>query len=217
MDTGLNAVQFDSLVAMLNQDDLWQKSVDLRRLFAAVDVLGVSDYVRFAPYIVRGLDYYTGTVFEAWDRDNEFRAILGGGRYGNLVEAVGGTPISGVGFAMGDVVIPLVLAKFDCLPALADLSSPPVLVTVFNEETKLPAIQLAAELRESGLSVAVYPRVDKLRKQLKYADRLMAPAVIIVGPDELEQNQVTIKDLRSRTQQTLPRSEVGAAIRTLLG
>ena len=73
---------------------------------------------------------------------------------------------------------------------------------------KLQAIQLAAELRASGIPVAVYPKADKLRKQLKYADRIMAPAVIIAGPDELVQNQVTIKDLRNRTQQTLPRSEV---------
>lgn len=216
LDTGLNATQFDSLVLMLSQDDLWQKSDDLRRLFAVLKVLGIVDYVRFAPYIVRGLDYYTGTVFEAWDKDGEFRAILGGGRYGNLVEAVGGTPISGVGFAMGDVVIPLVLEKFGCLPAPEILMNPPVLVTIFNEETKLPAIQLAAELRASGIAVAVYPRVDKLRKQLKYADRLMAPAVIIAGPDELAQNQVTVKDLRNRDQQTLPRSEVSAFIRTLL-
>ena len=123
--SGSSASQFDRLVQMLSQEDLWQKSDDLRRLFAVVEVLGVSDYVRFAPYIVRGLDYYTGTVFEAWDKDGEFRAILGGGRYGNLVEAVGGEPLSGIGFAMGDVVIPLVLEKFGCLPAPEELHACP--------------------------------------------------------------------------------------------
>ncbi len=216
LETGLSASQFDRLVQMLSQEDLWQKSDDLRRLFAVVEVLGVSDYVRFAPYVVRGLDYYTGTVFEAWDKDGEFRAILGGGRYGNLVEAVGGEPLSGIGFAMGDVVIPLVLEKFGCLPAPEELLPAPVMVTIFDEESKLQAIQLAAELRVSGIQVAVYPKADKLRKQLKYADRIMAPAVIIAGPDELVQNQVTIKDLRNRTQQTLPRSAVLPFIRTLL-
>ena len=135
LEMGLSEVVFGLLTAMLDQEDLWQKSADLRQLFAALEVMGVSDYVRFAPYIVRGLDYYTGTVFEAWDQDGKFRAILGGGRYGNLVEAVGGTPVSGVGFAMGDVVIPLVLEKFNCLPTSSELSKPPVLITIFSEET----------------------------------------------------------------------------------
>jgi histidyl-tRNA synthetase len=216
LDTGLNVGQFERLVAVLSQDDLWQNSADLRQLFAVLEVLGVRDYVRFAPYIVRGLDYYTGTVFEAWDRDNEFRAIFGGGRYGNLVEAVGGTVVSGVGFAMGDVVIPLVLEKFGHLPTSETLNQPPILVTMFDEETKLQAIQLTAELRASGFAVALYPRVDKLRKQLKYADRLMAPAVIIAGPDELAQDQLTLKDLRNRTQLTIPRSEVRSALRKIL-
>ena len=216
VETGLNPAQIMQLVAMLDQEELWQKSDDLRQLFAVLEILGVRHYVRFAPYIVRGLDYYTGTVFEAWDCDKKFRAILGGGRYGNLVEAVGGAPVSGVGFAMGDVVLPLVLAKFNCLPAPDDLIQPPVLVTVFDEQTKLQSIQLAAEIRSAGIPTAVYPRVDRLRKQLKYADRLGSLAVIIAGPDELAQNQVTVKNLRTRTQQTLSRDGVITAIRTLL-
>ena len=216
VEIGLNSAQIMQLVAMLDQEELWQKSDDLRQLFAVLEILGVRHYVRFAPYIVRGLDYYTGTVFEAWDCDKKFRAILGGGRYGNLVEAVGGAPVSGVGFAMGDVVLPLVLAKFNCLPAPDDLIQSPVLVTVFDEQTKLQSIQLAAEIRSAGIPTAVYPRVDKLRKQLKYADRLGSPAVIIAGPDELAQNQVTVKNLRTRTQQTLSRDGVITAIRTLL-
>jgi histidyl-tRNA synthetase len=216
LDNGLSTQQFQRLVAMLEQEDLWKKSDDLCQLFAVLDILGVSDYVRFAPYIVRGLDYYTGTVFEAWDRDNEFRAILGGGRYGNLVEAVGGIPVSGVGFAMGDVVLPLVLKKFNRLPSAEDLIVPPVMVTIFDEQTKLEAIQLASEIRATGISTAVYPRADKLRKQLKYADRIKSPVVIITGPDELAKGQVTIKDLRNRTQQTLLRGEMIAAVGTLL-
>jgi histidyl-tRNA synthetase len=71
-------------------------------------------------------------------------------------------------------------------------------------------------LREGGINVAVYPRADKLRKQLKYADRIGSPVVIIAGPDEVAQNQVTIKDLRKRIQQTLPRPEARTFIRTLL-
>src|SRR5205814_6102953 len=104
-EIGLEPVQFEKLVEMLENVEIWKKSEELRRLFAAVEVLGASSYVRFAPHIVRGLDYYTGTVFEAWDQDGEFRAILGGGRYDDLVADVGGKPVKGIGFAMGDMVI----------------------------------------------------------------------------------------------------------------
>jgi histidyl-tRNA synthetase len=216
MEVGLDLLQFKKLKTMLDKDDLWQNSADLCQLFDVVDVLGVREYVRFAPYIVRGLDYYTDTVFEAWDTDGEFRAILGGGRYGNLVQAVGGEPISGVGFAMGDVVLPLVLQKFNCLPAPEALLQQPVLVTVFDAETNLESIRLASEIRKAGIPAAVYPCADKLRKQLKYADRIKAPAVVIAGPDELAQNQVTIKDLRNRTQQTLSRDKFIPAVRTVI-
>ena len=74
------------------------------RFFEIVDSLGIRPYVRYAPHIIRGLDYYTGTVFEVWDRDGEFRAILGGGRYDNLVSDVGGDPLPAVGFAMGGLL-----------------------------------------------------------------------------------------------------------------
>ena len=90
------------------------------------------------------------------------------------------------------------------------------MVTVFDEQTKLQAIELAGEIRAAGIPTAVYPRADKLRKQLKYADRLKSPVVVIAGPDELAQNQVTIKDLKNRSQQALSRAEVISAIRKLL-
>ena len=133
-DLGLDSTRIDGLRLILDDFDLWKKSDDLRRTFEILDSLGVSDYVRYAPNIIRGLDYYTGTVFEAWDLDGEFRAILGGGRYDNLVSDVGGEPLPATGFAMGDLVISLVLEKFDCLPPDPGASPAAVLVTVFNEE-----------------------------------------------------------------------------------
>ena len=90
------------------------------RLFAALEALGVKEYVKFDPNIMRGLLYYTGTVFEAFETSGSFkRAILGGGRYDNLLADVGGNPLSGVGFAMGDVVIGIVLKENGLLPDFA--------------------------------------------------------------------------------------------------
>ncbi|MBN1877471.1 MAG: histidine--tRNA ligase [Anaerolineae bacterium] len=216
-ELGLDDVQFNGIIAMLENEDLWQKSEELQRFFAAIDTFGVADYIHFAPHIIRGLDYYTGTVFEAWDQDGEFRAILGGGRYDNLVAAVGGDPLPGVGFAMGDVVISLVLEKFGCIPSASELAPAPVLVTVFDETTLLPSLQFATELRQGGLSVAVYPQTDKLGKQLKYAGRIASPIAVIMGPDEVTQGVVTVKNLRDRTQYTLARSEAAQKISHLLG
>jgi histidyl-tRNA synthetase len=215
-ELGIARAQFDGLVAMLADETLWQQSEELRRVFAAVQAFGVADYVRFAPYVIRGLDYYTGTVFEAWDQDGEFRAILGGGRYDNLVADVGGDPVAGVGFAMGDVVVSLVLDKFGCIPSADELARAPVLVTILDEQMMQPALQLATALRQQGLSVACYPLADRLRKQLRYADRIRAPVVVIIGPDELAQDVVTVRDLRTRAQQAVARADAAETIRGML-
>ncbi|PKN83286.1 MAG: histidine--tRNA ligase, partial [Chloroflexi bacterium HGW-Chloroflexi-8] len=103
-EIGLNDEQFQKLKKILAEKSLWKKSNELVKLFSLVDSLGLSDFVVYDPQIIRGLDYYTGIVFEARDVDREGRAILGGGHYGNLVGDVGGDVLPGVGFAMGDVM-----------------------------------------------------------------------------------------------------------------
>lgn len=215
-ELGLSDTQFAGLITILSDHALWKKSEELRRLFAALEVIGAADYVAYAPHVIRGLDYYTGTVFEAWDRDGEFRAILGGGRYDNLVGAVGGEALPGVGFAMGDVVATLVLKKFGCLPEPGRLLPAPVLITVFDASTLLESYALAAELRQTGLSVACYPEPAKLARQLKFADRLGSVIALVLGPDEISSGQVAIKDLRTGEQHSLPRASAPAAIAQLL-
>ncbi len=112
LELGLTQTQLDGLKDILGNFDLWKKNDELTRLFAALEVLGVKDYVKFDPNIMRGLLYYTGTVFEAFDTSGSLkRAIFGGGRYDNLLADVGGQPLSGVGFAMGDVVIGIILQE----------------------------------------------------------------------------------------------------------
>jgi histidyl-tRNA synthetase len=213
---GLSASQVEGIKDMMGDPHLWQSSAELRGLFAALEAMGVASYVRYAPEIVRGLDYYTGTVFEVGDVDGEFRAILGGGRYDNLVADVGGEPLSGIGFAMGDVVISLVLEKYQRIPPTARLAPPLTLVTVFDETTMLASMQLAHELRQHGLNAASYPQVTRLDKQLKYADRVAAAAVVILGPEELQSGALTIKDLSARGQQTISRADAPQAIRGIL-
>jgi histidyl-tRNA synthetase len=215
-EVGLSEDQFEGLKAILADEGLWQKSAEMQRFFSAITALGVGDYVRYAPHIIRGLEYYTGTVFECWDADGEFRAILGGGRYDNLVGDVGGDPLPGVGFAMGDLVISLVLQKFDCLPEGLGASPAEVLVTLFNEESMVDSLRLAAALRQAGLKTAIYPEPAKLGKQLKYADRMGMRSAAVLGPDELAAGLVAIKDLRDGSQQVVGREAAAGLIRHLL-
>lgn len=212
---GLTRDQFNGIQNILKNDELWKQSPNLVRFFAALEAMGVQDYVRFDAQIIRGLDYYTGIVFEAKDRDKEGRSILGGGHYGNLVGDVGGDPLPGVGFAMGDVMAVLVLEKYGCLPEMA-ISPAPVMVTIFDEERLPGALRLAAELRSGGLNVFTYPDPIKLQKQFKYADRMGAKLVVIVGPDEEAKQLVTIKDLKNRTQETVSRETAVAKLREML-
>ncbi|MBN1149581.1 MAG: histidine--tRNA ligase [Anaerolineales bacterium] len=215
-DLGLSAAQFEGLKAVLADEALWRKSDEMVRFFEIVDSLGIRPYVRYAPQIIRGLDYYTGTVFEVWDRDGEFRAILGGGRYDNLVSDVGGEPLPAVGFAMGDVVVGLVLEKFGCLPQNVGRSPAAVLVTVFDEGLAADSFRLAAELRQAGLKVACYPEAAKLGKQFKYGDRMGMRVAVVLGPEEKAGGQVAIKDLRSGEQAAYPRAEASKIIQRML-
>ncbi len=216
LELGLDASQFEGLQRLLADDQLWQKSPELVRTFAALEALGVREYVRYAPHVIRGLDYYTGTVFEAWDQQGEFRAVLGGGRYDNLVGEVGGDQLPGVGFAMGDVVATLVLKKYGVVPDPGTLSPAPILVTVFDESTLLESFKLAAELRQAGLPAACYPEAAKLGRQLKFADRIGAKLAVVLGPDEITAGKVAVKDLRLGQQAIVDRPTAVSHLRQLL-
>lgn len=211
IDVGLSEVQVKGLLELLNNEDLWRDSDELIAFFDLIQTLGVEDYVSYNPKVIRGLDYYTGTVFEAFELGGESRAILGGGRYDNLVADVGGMRMPGVGFAMGDVVMELVLRDAGVIPErLGD--RPQVIVTVFDETTLNESMKAAAEIRQSGYRVVVYPEADKLGKQFKYADRLDMPVAVILGPDELKVGEAAVKNLKTRQQVTVPRDELAAQI-----
>jgi len=215
VETGLTTSQVDGLLALLMDNDLWRNSGELIEFFELIKTFGVEDYVAYNPKVIRGLDYYTGTVFEAYELGGQSRAILGGGRYDNLVADVGGNPLPGVGFAMGDVVIELVLQDAGVIPSgLGDQAQ--VIVTVFDENTLLNSLALAAEIRDAGFRVVHYPEADRLGKQFKFADKLNIPVAVILGPDELNKRQVAVKNLKTREQVVVDRHELPAQIEKFL-
>ncbi len=217
LDLGLDQSQFEGIQKLLTTKDLWKKSDELTRFFAAVDALGVSDYVSYSPRIIRGLDYYTGTVVEAQSISADVRrSIAGGGRYDNLLADVGGDPLAGVGFAMGDMVLSVILEEFGLLPQNRDSSPAQVMITVFDQETQLASYQLGAELRSAGLDVYSYPVADKLGKQFRHAERIGAKIALVLGPDEIKAGQVAVKDLSTREQKAVNRKEIVKVILGLL-
>ncbi len=203
---GLTEEQLLAIRSLLGNRELWRESAQMKELFTMLEVLGVADYIAYEPKIIRGLDYYTGTVFEAQAVNGEFRAILGGGHYANLVGDVGGSPLPGVGFAMGDVVIMLVLEAFGLLPA--DLVNPETLfVTVFSEETLAESLRLSGQLRAAGFRV-IQAEPEKLAKQFKYADRLGLRRALVLGPEEIEGQKVVVKDLQTYEQVSVEREKL---------
>ncbi len=214
IDGGMTAEKIDALVALLDNKDLWKESDELKEIFALLDKMGIGDYFAYDPEVIRGLLYYTGTVFEARDLSKDGRAILGGGRYENLVNEVGGDPLSGVGFAMGDVMIRVVLEKYGLYPELK-VQPADVMVTCFDAASLADSYAIAMKLREAGLNVSCYPEAVKLDKQIKYANKIGIKALVIAGPDELAAGKVTVKNLVARTQQTVGRAEAADLLKGL--
>jgi histidyl-tRNA synthetase len=216
LEIGLTQSQLDGLKRVLGNNDLWKKSDELTRLFAALEALGVSDYIRFDPNIMRGLLYYTGTVFEAFDVSGSLkRAILGGGRYDNLLADVGGQPLPGMGFAMGDVVIGIILQEANLLPEF-NATPAQVLVTVFDEKLSVDSYRLAAELRNADVNTMVYPEPAKLQKQFKFADKMRMKVVLVLGPDEARKGQVVVKNLSNGEQVQVTPDALAQAVKGLL-
>lgn len=214
---GLTTALLAAIESMLRDEELWKQSDELKRFFEAIEALGLRQYVRFDPSIIRGLLYYTGTVFEAWEVGGDVkRSILGGGRYDNLLEDVGGTSLSATGFAMGDVVITLLLEKYGLLPRDLKVYPADILVTAFDQAGLRGSMALAAELRNSGLNVACYTEADKLPRQFKYADRIGARLALVLGPDEVAAGTVTVKDLSDGSQEAVGRSSLAGYCRRRL-
>ncbi len=211
----MTETQVDQLQALLNNNDLWQESEELVAFFDLLESFGIQEYVQYNPKVIRGLDYYTGTVFEAFELGGKGRAIFGGGRYDNLVADVGGNALSGVGFAMGDVVVELVLQDAGVIPT--DLGEKPqVLVTVFDEATLPESLKAAATLREAGLRTVIFPEAEKMGKQFKFADKLDIPVAVILGPDEVAAGQVAVKNLKTREQEVVARENLAAEVEKFL-
>ncbi|TET98251.1 MAG: histidine--tRNA ligase [Anaerolineales bacterium] len=215
LESGLTEDQIKDLVNVLEDLEAWKSSPDMLQYFKAAKALGAEEYLDYDPTVIRGLDYYTGMVYEARDVKGNHRSILGGGRYDDLVSVVGGDLIPATGFAMGDIVFELVLDENGVKPDLR-VSPADILITSFEESSESVSIQIATELREAGYRVEWYPEPVRLQRQLKYANRNEIPLVLIIGPDEMEAGKVSLKNMVSGEQETFSRSDLRSRIKAQL-
>ena len=167
-----------------------------------LEAMELGGYLRFDFTVVRGLAYYTGIVFEIFDRAGEMRAICGGGRYDRLLELVGGEPLPAVGFGMGDVVLGELLKDRGTLPAAAPACDDYV-IWVQPAQRSL-GMKVARGLRREGRAVLYGLSPRALGKQLRSAARTGAARALIIGPDEAASGTVTVRDLASGRQETVP-------------
>ena len=162
----------------------------------------IQDWILFDASVVRGLAYYTGIVFEAFDRKGELRAIAGGGRYDKLLETFGGEPTPAAGFGFGDAVVVELLKERNVLPSF-DSSGVDTVVFALSPEQYSAAIKVASTLRACGQSVDVILENKKPKWVFKHADRIGARFCAVIGADELEKGEVAIKNLDAGEQTSI--------------
>ena len=168
--------------------------------------LGYGEYMEFDPGIVRGFDYYTGFVFEIFDRHPENRrSLFGGGRYDRLVGLFGKENVPAVGFGLGDVTLQNFLESHSLMAAVAERGG--AFVVMFSDEMAGSVLALASQLRQAGIPVEVaLEPTKKLGKQFELADRKGHRFVLVMGSEELAAGTVRVKDLVSGTQSDVPRA-----------
>ena len=168
---------------------------ELNTLFELIEAYGMSEWVQFDASVVRGLAYYTGSVFEAHDREGKFRAICGGGRYDNLLSTLGGKDLPATGFGFGDMVIMELLAEKGLIPEL--ISGVDDIVLPLNRDLRDIAVRVAASLRLSDRTVDLVLEDKKIKWAFKHAERVGAKRLVLLAPDEWSRKMIKVKDLET--------------------
>jgi histidyl-tRNA synthetase len=193
---------FEEVLSFLKLHNLNEVSENFEAFTELAKNAGLNLYLKYDPTIVRGLDYYTGIVFEIFDKhpDNR-RALSGGGAYANLLQIFNEDPLAGVGLGLGDVTLRDFLEVHNLLPNF-DNPTNDVLVT-FQEDFGLPhALRLATLLRKNGFCVLTALEALKFKKVFPLAEKKGARFVILMGADEISQNKIQLKNLQTKEQTT---------------
>lgn len=205
----------EAALAPFASEKLNTRLADWRKVLGGLGAMGLGDFVSVDLAVVRGLAYYTGFVFEAFDRKGDLRALAGGGRYNDLVKKLGYADLPAVGFAIGDVTTGILLEQRGLAPTF--VNAPDVYAVIGGEKERVAAFADIRALRSAGWRVE-YPLKDvAFGKQFKAAAESGAKLALIYGGDELAKSVVKIRDLTDRSEREVPRDRVAEAVRDALG
>lgn len=210
-------LQIKSLAALehtlgsIGGEKLTARLADWKKLLGNLEAMGLARFVEVDLGVVRGLAYYTGFVFEAFDRKGELRALAGGGRYDDLVQKLGGPALPAVGFAIGDMTFALLLEQRGLMPTLVQV--PDVYCVIGGAAERHAAFGDIHALRAAGYRVDYPLKEVAFGKQFKVAAESGAKIALLYGGDEIAKGVVKLRDLTDRSEREVPRADVVATVR----
>ena len=206
--SGDNAQKLNQLKEVLAVSETGMKGIEeMETVFGYVGRLGIDLTVELDLSLARGLNYYTGAIFEVKARDFAIGSICGGGRYDDLTGIFGMPNTSGVGISFGADRIYDVMTGLDLFPDDTKGTTRALMLNFGGEEERV-SLRLAKNLREAGIACEVYPESAKMKKQMEYANRRAVPWVVIVGSDELASGRATVKNMATGEQQAVAFDEL---------
>jgi len=212
----LNAAILGRMVAFVNDNECGVKGIDELRLIVKFSAAaGFANRIKVDPSLARGLSYYTGAIMEITVKDLA-GSLGGGGRYDNLVGMFLDQDVPACGFSLGMERIIVMMSERELFPPAIVSSPADLMVSIWNENAAADSISLARDLRKAGFRVDLYPDVDKVGKQIKYASSRGIPFVAIIGDDERSAGKVSLKDLRSGEQRTLTRETIAQELHSAI-
>jgi histidyl-tRNA synthetase len=211
--SGSTAEKLAQLEGILAESETGLKGVEeLRTVFSSIEALGIALEVELDLSLARGLNYYTGAIFEVKAKDFAIGSICGGGRYDNLTGIFGMPDVSGVGISFGADRIYDVMVGLDLFPADVTCLTK-VLFINLGEAEALASLRCAKLLRDGGIATEVYPDSAKMKKQMEYANRRQIPYVVIIGSNELAEGKATVKNMTSGEQSLVTFDEIADLIK----
>jgi len=200
---GSTTEKLTMLEKLIGHLDIGAKGIaELRQLFDYLDIMSLSMPVELDLTLARGLNYYTGAIFEVKAAEVPMGSICGGGRYDNLTGVFGMPDMSGVGISFGADRIYDVMQSLELFPEKA-MQSTQIIFLNFGEKEMTYCLPFLQKLREKGLSAEIFPDAAKIKKQLRYADQKQIPIVVMAGESEMIAGQFTIKQMQTGEQITV--------------
>lgn len=201
---GSNADKLDQLSKVLQNSEIGQKGIaEMKSIFNMLLNLNLQNKIELDLTLARGLNYYTGAIFEVKATDMQIGSITGGGRYDNLTGIFGMPDVSGVGISFGADRIYDVMEHLNLFPENTTILTELMFVN-FGEKEQTWCLPLIQKLRNAGISTEIYPEAAKMKKQMSYANARKIPFVALVGNDEIENNSITLKNMNSGEQSKVP-------------